>query len=101
MADRNISRERRNTSENPPLNTDVNPLRASGGMAPEIIPVQPLSFGPANSSVKTVNYNSDYSDAIDTHDEIAEAQSQIKSMNNHAVVNAENLAAERQKALEL
>ncbi len=33
--------------------------------------------------------------------EIAEAQSQIHSMNEEAVTNAENLAAERQKALEL
>ncbi len=52
---------------------------------PEIKPVKPLSFVPEKSSVKTLNHNPDYSDVVDTNDDIAEGQSQINTMNQEAV----------------
>ncbi len=66
------TRKRRYTIEDPPQNAEIAPPRVVGGNVPEIKPVKKLSFVQTKRFIKTVNYNSDYSDVIDTDDEINE-----------------------------
>ncbi len=73
MTEKTIFCERRHMSENPPINADVMPTGAEDGNVPEIKPVKPLGFVPEKCSVKTVNCNSNYSDVVDTDNEIAKA----------------------------
>ncbi len=75
------------------MNAEIKPPGAVGGKVPEIKPVKQLSFVPTQS-VKAKNYNSEYSDVIDTDDEILETQQDIDASNREAIVTAENLAAE-------
>ncbi len=100
MIEKSVSREHRHMSENPPRNAEINPLRAEGGMVPEIRPVLPLRFVPVKGVRNGVTDKSDYSDDVDTDDKIADAQNQSNIINIKALVNAEKIAAERQKALD-
>ncbi len=81
MNDDSTHCEQRLTTENPPLNTEIESPAVVGGNVPEIKPVKGQSFVPTQGFVKTANYNSDYSDVVDTDDEINEAQRKIDASN--------------------
>ncbi len=57
--DDTTNREWRLTMENPPLNAEIEPPGAVGGMVQEIKPVKQLSFIPTQGD-KATDYNSEY-----------------------------------------
>ncbi len=87
---------RKGTAENPPSHADFI-TGAVGGNVPEIIPVKLLSF--IHMSKHTCDV--DYSDRIDTVDEIESSHLEIKAADKEALSISKELATKRQKALNL
>ncbi len=83
---------RKRTAENPSRNADLI-TGAVGGQEQEIRPVKQLNFKPI--TIKRAADNADYSDKIDTDDEIKEILRDIEVSNEEALSNAEQLADER------
>ncbi len=78
MNDDTTTRTQRLIIENPPMNAKIEPLEAVCDTVPEIKPVKRLSFVPTNHSIKTADYNSDYSDVIATYDNHGNADALLR-----------------------
>ncbi len=89
---------RKRTAENPLRNADV-VTGAVDSQAPEVRPVKWLNFQPT-TIVKAAD-DAEYSDKVDTDDEIQATLHDIEASNKKALSNAEKLAAERQQTVDL